>query len=182
MGFFSSILAPVLKVGAGVFLGKAGAAAVGTLFGEEPEKQIEAAATAAVGGTPTGAVGTGNGLLIGRKGPLQPTVADLTQAGLIPPAAPARIAAPGGMKNVVTTTIMTTAPDGTVLKTVTKKGRPFLMKSDIVAAKRVFKLSSKLHSKLPKRTLKQSEMSKLNEAALEETRRRLTGPSCPPKC
>lgn len=178
MGFFSSILAPILKVGAGVFLGEAAAT---TLFPDEPEKAIESAATAAVGGAAATPAGTAKDLLFQAA---QATIAGVPApiGPVLPSAIPVDIVAPGGLKNVVMTTVRTIAPNGTVVRTETMKGRPFLMKKDIIAAKRVFKLSSKLHAKLPKRTLKQSEMAKLNEAILDETKRRLTGPSCPPKC
>ena len=88
-----------------------------------------------------------------------------------------------GEKNFVETVVQTFAPDGTIIREKVFAGAPFLMKKDLVIAKRVFKLASKLHGKLPRRTMKQSEMSKLNEAILDKAKSNLlTGPTCPPKC
>jgi len=185
MGFFSSLVKTVLPVAASVFLGEAAAEAIFGGDQSEPEKRIESAATAAVGGTPTGTPGiTTSGLNI-RQVEAALAAGVTTTAGAqalaaVPSAA--AIAAAPGMKNVVTTQIITRNPAGQVIKTEMRRGRPFIMKSDITAAKRVFKQSRKLAAKLPKKTVKQSDAAALNDAIKQKMMQQIAGPSCPPKC
>jgi hypothetical protein len=69
---------------------------------------------------------------------------------------------------------------GQVLRTVVFDGAPFLMNKDVVAAKRVFRLASKLHGKLPRRTVKESKVAQLKDAAVETALRQIQAPKpCP---
>ncbi len=184
MGFLSTLVKNVLPVAASVFLGEAAAAAL--FNGEtEPEKQIESAATAAVGGVqPRGGISTG-GLNIAQVEAAR-AAGVVTQAGAQAlaraPVTTVVAAAAPGMKNVVMTQVITRNPAGQVIKTEILKGRPFIMKSDITAAKRVFKQSRKLAAKLPKKTVKQSDAAALNDAIKQKMMQQLAGPTCPPKC
>ncbi len=58
-------------------------------------------------------------------------------------------------------------------------GTPHMMNSDIRAAKKVFRQSAKLHAKLPRRTTKESETTKLKNAAVQQAIAHVT---CPPQC
>lgn len=66
---------------------------------------------------------------------------------------------------------------GRIIRTRVLPGTPFLMNADVQAAKRVFKLSSKLHGKMPRRTVKESEVTKLKNAAVQQA---IANVSCPP--
>jgi len=57
-------------------------------------------------------------------------------------------------------------------------GTPHMMNSDIRAAKKVFRQSAKLHARMPRRTVKESETKKLTNAAVQ---RAIQSVSCPPK-
>jgi len=76
---------------------------------------------------------------------------------------------------------------GRVIKVETLKGAPFLMRSDILIANRVFKLSSKLARRMPRKTVKQSLTSQLNEKIQRRVIDSVAGqaacpPACPPTC
>jgi len=68
------------------------------------------------------------------------------------------------MKNVVITRIQTINPAGQIVKEVVKMGAPFLMSKDFNIAKKVFKLSAKAAARMPRRTVKQSAASKIEDA------------------
>lgn len=61
-----------------------------------------------------------------------------------------QIAAVAG-KNRVMTTIQTINPQGQVIKSVTRMGRPFLMQKDFTIAKRVIKLAAQAAARIPKK-------------------------------
>lgn len=52
---------------------------------------------------------------------------------------------------------------GEVIRTEDFKGAPFLMRNDVLIAKRVFRMASKLHGRMPARTRKQSLASTLKD-------------------
>jgi len=175
MGFFSSLLnvgKALLPTAATLIGGPALGAATASAFGQDPpgqlrqerQRQITGATEAVVSGTAT----ERQRLLAAEEGVLQPiTAVDMP-----------------GLKNVTRTTVITRNPAGQVVKSETLKGRPFLMKSDLVIAKRVFKAVRKVHGKLPSRTRSKSDMVELQEAIVQEAKRKLLSPppSCPPKC
>jgi len=66
-----------------------------------------------------------------------------------------------------------------MIRSEIKSGAPHMMNSDIRAAKKVFRMSAKLHAKMPRRTVKESETTKLKNAAVQQA---LQNVSCPPKC
>jgi hypothetical protein len=57
------------------------------------------------------------------------------------------------------------------------------MQNDLVVAKKVFRLSSKLHQRLPKRTVKTSRIKLLTQQVLENALEARIAPLalCPPK-
>jgi len=59
------------------------------------------------------------------------------------------------------------------------EGAPHMMNKDLRAAKKVFRLAAKLHAKMPRRTVKESETTKLKNAAVQAAMKNVT---CPPKC
>ena len=62
-------------------------------------------------------------------------------------------------------------------------GAPHIMNSDIRAAKKVFRQSAKLHSRMPRRTVKESETTKLKNAAVQKALQNVQGGDCcPPTC
>ncbi len=67
---------------------------------------------------------------------------------------------------------------GLVIATKTLPGAPFLMNKDVVAAKRVFRLSRQLAAKIPKKVVKQSASSALKDAVVDTALRQI---ACPPK-
>jgi len=73
--------------------------------------------------------------------------------------------------------------NGQVTITSQSPGSPHLMNSDIQAAKKVFRNVAKLNRRLPRKTVKESPVSKLKDAAVEAAIRRAnTDDCCPPKC
>lgn len=164
-GFFSSLVKigkTVLTVGAGVLLGETGVSAAESILG-----------------TTTPIVSPA----------LSPAVTKLAQAGQAAQVistsaaimtgggrqfAQGRIAAEVARK---VTRVMSLDASGTIIATQNFEGTPFLMNKDVIAAKRVFRLSQKLARKLPKRTVKQSAVSQLKDAAVDQAMRVIT---CPP--
>jgi len=63
-------------------------------------------------------------------------------------------------------------------------GSPHIMNSEIKAAKKVFRQSQKLHSRLPSRTRRQSKATQLKEAAIDAAMANVNCPpqGCAPKC
>lgn len=68
---------------------------------------------------------------------------------------------------------------GRIVTTRTLPGSPHLMNSEIRAAKKVFRQTAKLHAKLPRRTVKEGEVTKLKNAAVAAA---IANVTCPPKC
>jgi len=59
-------------------------------------------------------------------------------------------------------------------------GTPYLMNSEITAAKKVFRQTAKLHGRMPRRTVRESETTKLKNAAVQAAIANVTCP--PPPC
>jgi len=184
VGWFSKIIAPVLKVGAGVFLGEAGASIVGEALGlDEPVEELIQKKAAVITGGRKGGISPG-------PLPISATV-EAVKAGLTPaqavraqamptPGLPG-VVAPGGLKNVVRTIVQTIAPNGQIVASEMLAGRPFLMQKDIVTAKRVFKQSRKLASKIPKKTVRESPTTQLKDRVIQQAMQNLLcAPACPP--
>jgi len=66
---------------------------------------------------------------------------------------------------------------GQIVKMRRMPGSPKLMNSEVRAAKRVIKTVAKLHAKIPRRTVSESKMKKLTDAAIDEATRNVTGGS-----
>jgi len=71
---------------------------------------------------------------------------------------------------------------GLLLRQEVFSGAPFLMNSDVRKLRSISKKVTKAHSKLPRRTVKESKLKQLSDAAVDEALRKVGGPSCPPKC
>lgn len=65
-----------------------------------------------------------------------------------------------------------------------RPGSPHLMNSDVQAAKKLFRQVAALNKRMPRKTTKQSKMSKLTEAAVDAATRNVQGGDCcpTPKC
>jgi len=91
----------------------------------------------------------------------------------------------GGNGETFRRTIVQTirSDDGVLVKQVILRGAPHLMQHDLVVAKKVFRLSSKLHQRLPKRTVKTSRIKLLTQQVLENALEARIAPLalCPPK-
>lgn len=88
----------------------------------------------------------GANIIAGQAGGLEANIAAskalaIAQAGGVPT---------GFMKNITRTTVMTIAPNGTVVRTVTLKGSPYLMNSDFVILKRTLALINKAEERVPR--------------------------------
>lgn len=91
------------------------------------------------------------------------------------------VARPGGAgaSNRTRTIVQTIDPAGTVVKQQVLRGSPHLMRRDLLTAKRVFRLASKLHEKLPRRTVKESEITQLKNRIVKKALDKAADP-CPP--
>jgi len=58
---------------------------------------------------------------------------------------------------------------GKIVRSKTMPGSPHLMNSEVSAAKRVFRRTRKLNARLPRRTVKESKMKQLTDAAVDAT-------------
>jgi len=150
MGFFSSLL----NIGKRLLgIAPAAAAPVATRFGPRAAAVARRAAPIIAGGVAGGA-----GFAVGES------IFGGTGAVGVPITAGA-----GGNGETFRRTIVQTirSDDGVVIKNVILRGAPHLMQHDLVVAKKVFRLSSKLHQKLPKRTVKTSRIKLLTQQVLE---------------
>jgi len=88
-----------------------------------------------------------------------------------------------GMAGSFRQTVVQTIERGTnvVIRQEVRSGAPFLMNRDIVIAKRVFRLATKLHGRLPRRAVKRRSGAGL--AAFSEfiQGQRIQGALCPPR-
>ena len=89
------------------------------------------------------------------------------------------LAAMGGNGMSFRRTIIQTirSDDGVVIRQEIKQGAPHIMNKDIQIAKRVFRMSTRMHNKLPKRTVRPSRMKQLTAQVLENA---LRDKACPP--
>jgi len=69
---------------------------------------------------------------------------------------------------------------GRVTITSRMPGSPHIMNSEINAAKKVFRRSAALQKRLPRKTVKESETTKLKNAAVQAAIRGVGGECCPP--
>jgi len=91
----------------------------------------------------------------------------------------------GGNGKEATRTIVQTInlQTGRIVRFKILPGSPHLMNSEVSAAKRVFKISSKLHARMPRRTVKESKTKQLTDAAIAAATTAVTCPTtCKPPC
>lgn len=180
MGFLDSVLSIATTVGS-------------TFLAATPAGQAINLIGGAIGGATGAAVARPGGLggvagLVGLAVSPEPPVATPTPtAGLLPAiGAVAARAAGGAIAAVAGGPIVTTGfgggsggfstrttvetmdlRTGSIVRTKTLPGSPFLMNSEILAAKRVFKKSAALERRIPHKTRKQSATSQLKDAAID---------------
>jgi len=171
VGFFSSLLNIGKRV-LSVFTGTPAAAATRAIVPSASVQQIGVAATRA------GAIGrvgrAGAGLVAGGAafGLGQSIFDDGGGDG-------GQLAAMGGNGDSFRRTIVQTirASDGVITRQEILRGGPHLMQHDLVVAKRVFRLASKLHAKMPRRTVRVSRQKMLMQQVVENA---LEQKMCPP--
>jgi len=87
----------------------------------------------------------------------------------------------GGNGRVATKTIVQTMDlaTGKIIRQKEMPGSPFMMNSEVRAAKKVFRQSRNLNNKLPRRTVKESAATRLKNACIEGA---ISKAACDPKC
>jgi len=90
----------------------------------------------------------------------------------------------GGNGRTATRTVVQTMDllTGQIIRVKTMPGSPRLMNSDVAAARKVIKSVGKLHNQMPRRVVKESEATKLKNAAIAAAMQRTQQIDCPPKC
>lgn len=81
----------------------------------------------------------------------------------------------GGNGRTATRTIVQTMDlaTGQIIRQKTMPGSPRLMNSDVAAARKVIKSVGKLHNQMPRRTVKEGEVTKLKNAAVQAATQRV---------
>ncbi len=171
MGFFSNLLSigkRILGIGAPA-AAPAAARAIPAVSGFTARGVRAGAGRFARAGA--GAVGLGAGFAVGES-----IFAGDGGGGL---------AAVGGNGDSFRRTIVQTirASDGVLIRQEVLRGGPHLMQHDLVVAKRVFRLASKLHAKMPRRTVRVSRQKLLMQQVVENAlEQKMCPPAlCPPK-
>lgn len=77
------------------------------------------------------------------------------------------------------TIVATIDPQGNVIRRKTLKGSPWLMRSDFLIAKRVFKLIGKGNARLPRRVVAESKMKQFRSALEDNLLKQQLALSCP---
>jgi len=113
----------------------------------------------------------------GSSAPLatQPRARPVTRAAVAAPAGQ-QIAAAGGNGATHRVTIVQSIDNntGAVLREEVMPGSPFLMNKDFETAKRVFKMISAANTKLPRKVVKQSEITVLKNEVVKDALRNAT--------
>jgi len=156
MGFFSSVLAPVLAGAAGAILGPEVGTALTSVFGTT--------AKAVVGGatiTPAQiAAGTVTGQIIAATG------------GAVCPSGT------GAMRKI--TIVQTLNAAGQIVKSRTHKGGVAVFQSDVTAARRVARQVRQLDKRMPRKTVTPSRTKQLTDRVVNNALERAgDDPSCP---
>lgn len=168
MGFFSELLSVALPIAGAVIGGPAGAAVGGTisgLLGLQEETAV--------------AVGTGAQLAAMRG--VSPLLGSQPAVSLAAIGVGAGAVVTGRLRK--RTTVQTFDPvTGKVVKQVQFDGGVAVRAADAAAAKRFFRQIRKLDQKLPRRTVKESQMKQLTDRVVKNALERAgDDPSCPPK-
>jgi len=180
VGFIDTVLGIGKRIFGGLFGGGAAAApaaarAIAPRVAAGTAARIGGAA-ARIGRAGAGAVALGAGFAVGES--------------IFSPEQQEALAAQGGLgggngfsfRRTIVQTIRSF--DGVILNIEVLRGAPHLMNRDLQTAKRVFRISSKLSGRLPKKLVRVSRtkmlMQQLQESALEKA---ISPPAmCPPKC
>ncbi len=157
MGFFSSVISPLLGTAATIFGGAAaGTAIAGLLGGTEVAKASAGGIQAAVqAGTITA---PGVAAVIGGV------------AGACP-------VSTGGMRKI--TIVQTVDANGRVCKQVTHKGGVAVFASDVAAANRVARQVSQLNKRMPRKTVKESQTTQLKNRLVNNALEQAGDKACP---
>ncbi len=179
MGFFDSIL----NIGKRILgIGSGGTAAAGARVAARTGQVVRAgagrgaaAAAGRVGRALGGAAALGGAFAVGESifSPDQAAVAGM-----------------GGNGQTFRRTIVLTirSDDGVIVRRKVLEGSPHIMNKDIQIAKRVFRASTKLGARLPKKTIRRSRRSMLTDQVMENALERASCPTpvqalaCPPRC
>jgi len=192
MGFFDTLLG----LAAPVLTGFAGGGGIGAAAGGLSALSGATGASTGLAGGATAATGAALGV-IGAQQPAQPSLFTTTAigGGTTPAALTATAAAgavaqfgqsilnarsedglqltsilsvnAGRQKNKVVTVVFTMRNTGGVTKMEVMSGRPAIMASDARRARSFIKKISKGHAKLPRKTVKRSEMKELQQQLLQ---------------
>lgn len=125
-------------------------------------------------GSPAGLAGTLNvGQILGPLADIAQTPLNLLQLGGAGGGPVDTSGFSGGNGRFATRTTVETmdTTTGQIVKIKRMPGSPKLMNSEVAATKRVLRTVAKLHAKIPRRTVKQSEQKQLADAALNAAKR-----------
>jgi len=167
MGFFGDLISGAGRLVRG-FLGvPAAAAAAPVARAIAPAIARGGTRLGRVGRAVGGAVGLGGAFAVGEAG-VGALIGDGDGGG----------GGVGGNGRTFRRTIVQTVnrEDGAVIRQEVRRGAPFLMRRDVIVAKRVFRMASKLHGKLPRRTVRQSRVKALTDRVVESA---LDRAACP---
>jgi len=170
MGFFSNFLGRAVQiVGRGLGIIPPAARAVAAAA----PTAVRATARAARSVAPAVAGGVAGGVALG-------AVAGAVDGGVQVAAGTTAAMGMGGNGDTFRRTIVQTIDSrtGELRKQVVLAGAPHLMNRDLQIAKRVFRLSSKLHTRLPKRVIRPSRQKQLTMQVLDNALQRAALP-CP---
>jgi len=152
MGFFSFVK-PLATLAAGTFLGAGAAEAIGSLLGGDEETAMVPATTTAL--------------------PVATEIGIAARKALTTPQAT------GALRT--RTIVQTIDPAGRILKSKVHKGGVAVFQADVTAANRVARQVRKLDKRLPRKLVKETELTRLkNEVAAQALRDARDGRSCPP--
>jgi len=166
MGFFKELLGTAVQIGS---------AFLGTTIAQPAQQQI--AGPTAMARLP--AV-TGTGLLTGRVGGPVITKGQLAE-GTVVKEIFAATGGPTGRRRKRTTVETFDPVSGIVTKRVTFAGGVAVRASDVAAFKRVFRQVTKLHGKLPRKTIRESQVKQLTDRVVKNALERAgdDNGSCP---
>jgi len=150
MGFFSSLLG----VAGGAI--KAGAGFLGRIFGSGTARTVGTIGAGVAAGE---LLSAGAGALFGGGDDVAGGVGG------------------NGRTTVITTVQTIDNATGQVIRQKRLRGAPFVMRSDIIVAKRVFRLASKLHGRLPRKLVEKGVMATFKDKVIEKALDKITCPA-----
>jgi len=181
MGFLTDLLRGAVGGAVGFLTGGPAGAIAGTVAGvtgsgpSAPQAQIAAPsptsltqASAAILQSPVGGIVKAG---LAAITPVQATLQQVTRAAgqeLAERVSGGAVAGCPSGKNTVITTVQTFDRDGSLVRSKSTRGSPFLMNVDIVTAKRVFRLVAKASGRLPRKMIKEGKTKQLTDAVMDK--------------